>query len=88
MNTLALIVGYLLLLGGMWLLFHMRWTNWLRDDDDPLERYYYEISFACVLAILAGAAIVIMIEGGLPFQLCFSPNSCVGHTGALGWLLV
>ncbi len=82
MKILALIVGYLLLLGGMWLLFHMRWTNWHRDDDDPLVRHYYEFALASVLAIIIGAAIVILVEDGLPFQICFG-SSCVGDAGTL-----
>lgn len=58
MKTFAILVGYILLFGGLGAALYTRYTSFTRDDDDPLEKYFLEISFAGVLAAVIGLIIL------------------------------
>ena len=54
MKLFAILVGYRLLFGGLGAALFTRYTSFAREDDDPLNKYFLEITFAGVLAAIIG----------------------------------
>ena len=66
MRTLALIVGYGILFGGLGAALYTWATHWAREEDDPIVRYRHEIMFFGVLAAVVGSAILILNGEDVP----------------------
>ena len=60
MKIFAIVVGYSLLLGGLGVALYARYTSFSRSDEDPLEKYFLEISFGGVLAAIVGLIILVL----------------------------
>ena len=72
MHIFALTVGYSFLLGGLTAVTYTFYTNFFRDEEDLINKYYLQIMFFGVLSITIG--LIILNVNGENVMIKFWPN--------------